>query len=270
MIVATALYGISMVAWFLAGLLRGKTLQKVGLFFLCAGFFVQTGLLIRFGIENGFLPFFDLAGNLSFCALVFAFIFILLYAIRRVGITGFFTAVVVTGLCLASLFLASEPAEPKALYKSIWIVLHVACLCAGNAAFTQAFALGVLYLLLERRIKEKRKDLLLTRLPSLDLLDGAGHFCILLGFVLITTGLILGFIFARIAWGSFWSWDPKEVWSFIVWLVYAVLLHGRLSSEWRGRKAAKMAILGFCLVVFAFFGVNFLFTGHHGDFIQIP
>lgn len=270
MIISTSLYSLSMIAWILASILKREVLQKAGLFFLCAGFLVHLGLLIRFLMEKGFLPLFDLAGNLSFCALVFAFVFILLYAIRRVDITGLFTAVVVTGLCLGSLFLGTEAAEPKTLYKSIWVILHVTSICAGNAAFTQAFALGLLYLLLERRIKEKRKDLLSSRLPSLDLLDGAGHFCILFGFVLITAGLILGFIFARIAWGTFWSWDPKEVWSFIVWLVYAVLLHGRLSSEWRGRKAAKMAILGFCLVVFAFFGVNFLFTGHHGDFIQIP
>lgn len=270
MIAAIALYGISMIAWLFASFLKKDVLQKAGLFFFSAGFFLQFVLLVQFIIERGFFRFFDLSGNLSFCALIFAFVFLLLYAVKRVTITGLFTAVVVVGLCVASLLLGTEVAEPKSLYRSFWVVLHVSCIGAGNAAFAQAFALGALYLLLEKRIKEKRKDLLFSRLPSLDLLDASGHFCMVLGFALITTGLILGFIFAKIAWGSFWSWDPKEVWSFIVWLVYAVLLHGRLSSEWRGRKAAKMAILGFLLVVFAFFGVNFLFTGHHGDFIKLP
>lgn len=270
MIAVIILYAASTAVWFLASFLKRGVLQKAGLLLLVSGFLVHLGLLLLFFFRNGFFPFFDLSGNLSFFALVFVFVFILLYAVKHIGITGFFTAGLVTFLSIVSHMVAAEPTEPQTLYKSFWIVLHVAFLYAGNAAFAQAFVFGLLYLFLEKRIKEKRKDLLNSRLPSLDLLDTAGHFCILLGFILNTVGLILGFIFAEIARGSFWSWDPKEVWSFIVWLVYAALLHGRLSSEWRGHKAARMSILGFCLVVFAFFGVNLLFSGHHGDFLRLP
>ncbi|HSO17956.1 MAG TPA: cytochrome c biogenesis protein CcsA, partial [Desulfosarcina sp.] len=86
------------------------------------------------------------------------------------------------------------------------------------------------------------------------------------GFTMVTIGLITGVVYAKAVWGRFWSWDPKEVWSAITWLFYAALLHERLTVGWRGRRAAFMAIIGFGVLLFTFFGVNFLLQGHHGTF----
>lgn len=120
----------------------------------------------------------------------------------------------------------------------------------------------------ENAIKSKRHRFFYKRLPSLELLDTTGYTCIMFGFLLLTVGLSTGFIYAKLVWGRLWGWDPKEVWSLITWLLYAALLHQRLSIGWRGRKSAIMAIIGFCVVLFTFFGVNFLLTGHHREFTR--
>jgi ABC-type transport system involved in cytochrome c biogenesis permease subunit len=85
---------------------------------------------------------------------------------------------------------------------------------------------------------------------------------------MLTLGLVSGFVYAKSVWGNFWSWDPKEVWAGITWLLYAALLHQRLTVGWRGRRAAIMAIIGFAAVLFTFLGVNFLLEGHHGKFTR--
>jgi ABC-type transport system involved in cytochrome c biogenesis permease subunit len=81
-------------------------------------------------------------------------------------------------------------------------------------------------------------------------------------------GLITGFIWAHVVWGRFWSWDPKEVWSGITWLIYAALLHERLVAGLRGRRAAVLAIIGFAAMLFTFLGVNLLLEGHHNEFTR--
>jgi len=128
---------------------------------------------------------------------------------------------------------------------------------------------GLLYLLQEHAIKSKHRGFFFKRLPSLELLDHTGYACIVTGFTMLTFGLITGLIYAKSVWGRFWSWDPKEVWSGITWLLYAALLHQRLTFGWRGRRAAIMAIIGFAVILFTFLGVNFLLKGHHGEFTRM-
>ena len=100
------------------------------------------------------------------------------------------------------------------------------------------------------------------------MLDSIGYVCIVVGFTMLTLGLITGFVYAKTFWGRFWSWDPKEVWAGITWLFYAVLLHERLTAGWRGRRSAIMAIIGFGVLIFTFLGVNLLMTGHHESFTR--
>ncbi|RLC00635.1 MAG: c-type cytochrome biogenesis protein CcsB, partial [Deltaproteobacteria bacterium] len=117
-------------------------------------------------------------------------------------------------------------------------------------------------------IKNKNHGFFFRRLPSLELLDSTGYTCIISGFAMLTLGLITGFLYAKLIWGRLWSWDPKEVWSGITWLLYAALLHGRFALGWRGRKAAIISVIGFVVLLFTFLGVNFLLEGHHGEFIR--
>ncbi|MFH1758908.1 MAG: cytochrome c biogenesis protein CcsA, partial [Pseudomonadota bacterium] len=98
---------------------------------------------------------------------------------------------------------------------------------------------------------------------ALKVLDDLNYRCLTFGFPLLTLGIISGSVWADSAWGSYWSWDPKETWSLITWFLYAALLHGRLTGGWRGRKAAIFSIVGFGALVFSFLGVNLLLTGLH-------
>ena len=107
------------------------------------------------------------------------------------------------------------------------------------------------------------KTLSPQRLSLADTLDNISYRIIGLGFPLLTIGIIAGAVWANEAWGSYWSWDPKETWAAITWLVYAGYLHMRITRGWRGRRAAYFAILGFAVVMFTFFGVTYLLPGLH-------
>ena len=113
-------------------------------------------------------------------------------------------------------------------------------------------------LIQERQLKTKRLGAWFHRLPNLDVLDELNYRCLTIGFPLLTVGIITGAVWAQQAWGTYWSWDPKETWSLITWLLYAGLLHGRLTVGWRGRRAAIWALIGFGSVLFTFLGVNYV------------
>ena len=120
-----------------------------------------------------------------------------------------------------------------------------------------------MYVIQENQIKNKKWSQFLHRLPSLQTLDDLNYLCLSLGFPFLTLGIITGSIWAEYAWGSYWNWDPKETWSLVTWLIYAALLHGRLTIGWRGRRAAYFLIIGFAVVLFTFLGVNLLLPGLH-------
>jgi cytochrome c-type biogenesis protein CcsB len=156
----------------------------------------------------------------------------------------------------------------EAIVNNFWLIAHILLIFSGEAALALAFGAGVLYLVQERAIKAKTRGFFFRRLPPLNLLDAASYACVVYGFVLLTMGLIMGFVYAKLVWGRFWGWDPKEIWSAGTWLVYAALLHGRLTSGWLGRRSAIMTIIGFAVILFTFLGVNFLIGGHHQGFTQ--
>jgi cytochrome c-type biogenesis protein CcsB len=121
-----------------------------------------------------------------------------------------------------------------------------------------AIFVSLLYLLLLWR----REDLQ-RMLPSADELDRITYKTVAIAFPLLTLMIAAGAYWANRTWGSYWSWDPKETWAAITWLVYAGYLHMRITRGWRGRRAAYFAILGFAIVMFTFFGVTYLLPGLH-------
>jgi cytochrome c-type biogenesis protein CcsB len=118
--------------------------------------------------------------------------------------------------------------------------------------------ISLLYLLLLWRRPDLERSL-----PSADVLDRITYKTICLAFPLLTLMIASGAYWANQTWGSYWSWDPKETWAAITWLVYAGYLHMRITRGWRGRRAAYFAILGFAVVMFTFFGVTYLLPGLH-------
>jgi cytochrome c-type biogenesis protein CcsB len=133
----------------------------------------------------------------------------------------------------------------------------------GYGAFTIAFGLGILFF--ARRFvsgagnpSKSRGDLF----PDEGSIEELIYHSTIMGFIFLSLGIITGAVWANFAWGSYWSWDPKETWSLITWLIYAALLHARLVRGWRGKGIAIMAIAGFVSVLFTYLGVNYLDSLH--------
>jgi cytochrome c-type biogenesis protein CcsB len=151
-----------------------------------------------------------------------------------------------------------EPLIPA--LQSNWLTSHVLTCFMGYAAFTVAFALGIMYFV--KKTAGERPGLFIRLLPSEFQIDELMYSCAALGFIFLTLGIVTGSVWAHYAWGSYWSWDPKETWSLITWLVYAVMLHARLARGWRGRRMAVMTVVGFGCVLFTYLGVNLLPSLH--------
>jgi ABC-type transport system involved in cytochrome c biogenesis permease subunit len=159
--------------------------------------------------------------------------------------------------CLALLAVASSPLAPAEAkppipaLRSSWLLLHVSFAFIGEAFFAFAFVSSIAYLF--SRAEEKKKRL-----------DRLTYLTIGIGYPVFTAGaLIFGAIWAQTAWGTYWSWDPKETWALVTWIVYTLYLHARLVKRWRGTVTAAISVAGFIFTLFTFFGVNFLLSGLH-------
>jgi len=245
-----------------------ESLHHFGYYILLSGLLCHSAGIITIYIRTGLMPVRNLSETLSLSAWAVAVVFIAVRQRFKLKILGIFAAPAALALMIAASQFPRHAGPTKEIFSSFWFVFHVVSVFIGNAAFALACGVGILYLLQERAIKQKARGFFFRRLPSLERLDSAGYACIVVGFTFLTAGLIAGFIYAKSVWGRFWSWDPKEVWSAVTWLVYAALLHERLAVGWRGRRAAILSIIGFAVLLFTFFGVNFFLKGHHGEFTR--
>jgi cytochrome c-type biogenesis protein CcsB len=170
---------------------------------------------------------------------------------------------VVFVLMLSSAMLSREIKPLSPALQSYWLGIHTVLAFLGNAAFAMAFGIGLMYLVQEHYVKSKRLGGLFERLPSLQTLDEINYRLITIGFPLLTLAIITGILWAERAWGRYWNWDPREVWSLITWFIYAIVLHARLIAGWRGKRAALLSIIGFLTILIAFFGIKLLQKGLH-------
>jgi cytochrome c-type biogenesis protein CcsB len=163
-------------------------------------------------------------------------------------------------IVMASTFLVDGTIRPLIpALQSNWLVAHVITCFLGYAGFTASFVAAVILL------AATSFTIAAKFLPRRELLDDIVYRSILVGFPLLTIGIITGAAWADYAWGTYWSWDPKETWSLITWLVYAAFLHARLARGWSGRRTAALSVIGFLAVLFTYFGVNYL-PGLHSYF----
>ena len=166
-------------------------------------------------------------------------------------------------MIITASFLPKEIAPIPPTLQGILLPIHVTFALLGNAFFALAACVSVMYLIQEHYIKRKRLGGLYFILPSLELLDELNRRCLIYGFPLLTIGIITGSIWAEAVWGSYWSWDPKQIGSLVTWLLYAILLHGRLTVGWRGRRAALYAIGAFAILISSYLMINLLSLGAH-------
>jgi cytochrome c-type biogenesis protein CcsB len=168
-----------------------------------------------------------------------------------VGITTVLSLVIL--IFAATLSSRVIPLVP-ALQQSVLLSLHVTAAVIAYGAFAVGFGIAVVYL--------ARQNNRACSTPELEILDRIGYQAVIIGFPFMSLTIILGAIWADIAWGRYWGWDPKETASLITWLIYTGYLHVRVTRGWRGKKSAVLLIVGFCAVLFTFFG-NYIFQGLH-------
>jgi len=240
-----------------------RLLGRAAHWVISAGFIVHLAFTVDRFIEAGHTPITNLHESLSFFSLAIIGIFIVFERKYKLYVLGsFVTPLALILLALSTTFhSAIVPLNPA--LKSNWLAVHTIVAFLGYGAFTISFAASVMYLIQSHFLKSKKFGTMFHRLPSLDTLDEISYRCLTFGFPLLTFAIISGAIWAETAWGTYWSWDPKETWSLITWFVYAALLHGRLTTGWRGRKAAILSIIGFFIMLFTFLGVNLLMPGLH-------
>ena len=217
----------------------------------------------QLGPEYGHAPFSNLYESLIFFAWTIAAVYLLMEYLYKNRSIGAFV------LPLAFLSMAYAGLQPKDIQpllpalKSNWLIAHVITCFLGYAGFALAAGLGVMYLIRGETDAGKDRRGMAGLLPTRAVLDDLIYRNIIIGFLLLTAGIATGAIWAHSAWGTYWSWDPKETWSLITWFVYAGILHARMVRGWQGRRIAWLALVGFACVLFTYFGVNFLLTGLH-------
>ena len=147
--------------------------------------------------------------------------------------------------------------------QSYWLHAHVITCFVGYAGFAVSAGAALMYLLKARQEEAKVSAGVVGLLPGCKTLDDLVYRAIIWGFPFLTAGIITGAAWANYAWGTYWSWDPKETWSLIVWLVYAAFLHARVTRGWHGKRAAILSIAGFLATIFCYLGVNLVLSGLH-------
>lgn len=233
------------------------------------GLALQVAGAVTRGIAAGRVPWanmyeFTLIGTLA--AVATFRILCLRRDVRFLGTIVIGLAVVALGLGLTAFYIPADGVEPA--LQSYWLVIHVSIATIATGLFTVGVAASVLQLLRDSWENASphlahRRWQVLGQLPSTRALEALSFRINAVGFVLWTFTVMAGAVWAEHAWGRFWGWDPKEVWSFVVWVVYAAYLHARTTRGWSGRRAAWFVVAGYATVIFNFTGVNLLLGGKH-------
>jgi cytochrome c-type biogenesis protein CcsB len=261
--IALFLVLMSTIGFILYIIKQEKKFFKWSYIILFVGFIFHTSFLAHQYYTLGTAPVISLKSTLSFFSWCIIGVY-LVYQMRfGLMVLGSFVAPLALVLMIISIAIPGMESTVSPMLKSAWLTVHVGFIFIGDAMFVITFAAAIMYLIQERHIKKKTRGSFYSRLPSLETLDSINHHSLMYGFPFLTLGMISGVIYAQYALGSYWRWDPKEVWSLITWLSYAVLLHERLAVGWRGRRAALMSIVCFCILIFTFLGGSLWLSDYH-------
>lgn len=188
------------------------------------------------------------------------------YDVRYLGTFVIGLVVVLLGIAITRYYVPVVPLPPA--LQSYWLIIHILVALLGTGFFATGFALAVVQLLQTRRERQEAESrpqdlLFLKTLPSSTTLENLTYRVNIVGFIFWTFTLIAGAIWADKAWGRYWGWDTKEVWTFIVWVIYAGYIHARATRGWRGVRSGWLSLIGFSAVMFNFGIVNVFFHGLH-------
>ncbi|WP_153535226.1 c-type cytochrome biogenesis protein CcsB [Actinomadura macrotermitis] len=237
------------------------------------GWAANLGVIITRGAAVERWPWgnmYEFLTAITFAAVTAYLVVAVRYQARFLGAFVMAAAVVALGVDNIWLYNSAGPVTPA--LNSYWIAIHVTAAIIATGAFTVAGAATLLYVLKSRREAAGPipADGFWARVPSGENLDRLALRVTMFAFPIWTAAIIMGAIWADEAWGRYWGWDPKEIWSFVTWIVYAAYLHARSTAGWKGRRAAILALVAFAALLFNFFGVNYMFKGKHSYAAPAP
>ena len=242
----------------------GSRFERIAYALVALGWVLHVAGVVLRGVAQGFVPW---ANMFEFSLTSSAIVVGVFVVIQRwqdlkflgVYITGF--ALITLGVGTVNFYVPVKPL-PDAL-DSYWLVIHVFVASLGTAFFAIGAGVSIAQLLQARREAGKKSLAMLKTLPDAVKLENLAYLVTVVGFVFWTFTLIAGSIWAERAWGRYWGWDTKEVWTFIIWVIYAGYIHARATRGWRGARSAWLAIIGFSAVMFNYTVVNLFFKGLH-------
>lgn len=246
--VALGFYAVGLIYALLALSRRGERLARIVIPIVTAGFVFHLVSIVERAVSTGHLLVGSIHSAESLLGFLILAIFLLFYSGYRTLAPGIFIFPMVFLLALAAAVGQQPPQFTNPLLRSGWIYLHVCLIFTGYAALFFSFAASVVYILQERTLKSKKSIGMLSRLPSLQVVDNLGYRSLVFGFPFMTLGLIAGAVVAA-HYGPVYFLDPKILLSVLLWVVYVVLIYTRSNVGWRGRRAAWLATFAFLIAV---------------------
>ena len=259
---ALILYAAAAVCYVAGMVKNSKLVGRIGLYALVLGLLIHTASIAARTIATRTPPLlnmYEYVLALIWCAVV---IYLILEWVTKTKVFGAFVVplIAVSSVMLVEL-LSAEARPVMPALRSAWRVPHIVSGSLAYAGFGIAFCLAIMYLIGERAARNEQ-SFWAKRLPALRTLDYTIYRTVAFGFLLQTSLILTGALWAQKSWARYWGWDSKETWSLITWLVYAAYLHTR-SIGWKGRRSAILAIIGFAVAMFTLFGVSYLLAGLH-------
>ncbi len=248
-------YGLSVAMYLVHLRLRRKIIWQAAFVGVACGFALQTLALALRWLNAGYLPVTNLFSTLFFFSWALALTYLYFELRYRIHAAGLF--VMLVNLLLLGFAMPRDTAVRPLIpaLDTPLFTLHIIFSFQGYALFAMAFSLGVLYLMQLHRSS--------ALLPDLSKLRRMNEEAILLGFVLFTLCMLFGCWWAYVAWGYYFSWNIKAIWSFIVWLFYAGMCHAKFVRRWQGTGYAVLSIAGFGVVLFTYLGIGLLLQSNH-------
>src|SRR3989337_1983583 len=266
--ITTLLFGVASVNYVAALYGKKVILARIGTWVCVAAAIVSTAAIgvrwaesYKMGI--GRIPVTNLYESLVFFAWSVNLFYLAVEWKYRSRAFGAFVMPIAFGTMLFAFTNESSIQPLVPALQSYWLHAHVITCFVGYAGFAVSAGVAIMYLLKARQEEAKISEGVVGLLPACKMLAELGYRSIIWGFPFLTVGIITGAAWANYAWGTYWSWDPKETWSLIIWLIYAAFLHARVTRGWHGRRAAILSIVGFLATLFCYLGVNLVLSGLH-------
>lgn len=258
--IALALYLISTVLYFVFFVNKNEKAGEYGSKVVKIAFVLHTFALIFRSIGAKRLPLSNQYEFATSFAWAIAFFFILSEKKLKFRALGTFVVPIIF-LIIGYAAMQNKDVRPlMPALQSYWLTIHVILAIFSYGAFAVSAGISIMYLL---KSKFTNDEFVNKHIPSSEKLDVLSYRFVAIGFLLLTLVIITGAIWAEVAWGRYWNWDPKETWALITWIIYAIYLHLRISRGWRGKSTAIFSIIGFICVLFTYIGVNTLLPGLH-------